>query len=434
MSTRQILEDYFDRLWPICRSITGNGLRESLGIIQELIPLNLYETPTGAQAFDWTIPKEWNIRDAFIRTPDGRKVADFKVNNLHVVNYSTPIHQTMEWEELHPHLHTLPAQPDAIPYITSYYNDAWGFCLSQDTYNALPREGRYEVYVDSTLQPGSLTHGDLILKGKTDKEVVFSTYLCHPSMANNELSGPLVTALLYQKIAEIPQRKYTYRFVFAPETIGIINYLSMHGSCMKECTVAGYVVTCVGDDGTFTYKRSKRKTSLADRAAEHVLFHQDEPYRIIDFAVGGSDERQYCSPGFNLPIGSLTRSMYHEYDFYHSSLDNKDFISFEAMERTIDTYFKIVETIEINDLYINRNPFCEPKLGKRNLYYEFGGNPQRNDVIPRILHLLSFSDGETDLIEIASIRNEFVQDYRTPIDLLTEANLLTTDKNESHDG
>jgi len=426
MDVQQTFEHYFDRLWPICRSLTGNGVRESLAILQELIPLQIHETPTGTQAFDWTVPKEWNIKDAYIVTPDGTKVADFKVNNLHVVNYSVPVRKKLDWEELKDHLHTLPDLPNAIPYMTSYCKEYWGFCLSQEVYDALPREGMYEVVIDSSLEEGSMTHGDLILEGESEEEVLFSTYVCHPSMANNELSGPLMAAMLYRNLAQLPKRKYTYRFVFAPETIGIINYLSLHGRQMKERTVAGYVLTCVGDGGKFTYKRSKHRNSLADRVAEHVLKNQPEPYRIIEFAIGGSDERQYCSPGFNMPVGSVTRSMYLEYPYYHTSLDNKDFVSFEAMERTLELYTNIVHTLELNECYYNTNPYCEPQLGRRGLYYRFGGVPNRNEFVPRLLHLLSFADGKMDLIDIADWRDDSAVQYREVIKMLEENDLLLT--------
>lgn len=420
----QNIEAFFDRLWPICRSLTGDGVRETLAILQEIIPLEVHEVPTGREVFDWTIPKEWNIREAYILTPDGRRVADFQQHNLHVLGYATPLKAKMSWEELAPHLYTLPEMPDAIPYMTSYYKERWGFCLTQNVYDTLPHEGEYEVVIDATLAPGHLTYGDLVLPGETEEEILFSTYICHPSMANNELSGPLVTAFLYQYIASLPRRKYTYRFVFAPETIGIINYLFDHGQHMKQKTVAGYVLTCVGDEGMFTYKRSKHRTSLADRTAEHVLKNQEEPYRIIEFAIGGSDERQYCSPGFNLPVGSVTRSMYLQYPEYHTSKDNKDFISFEAMVRTIDIYSRIVDVLELNDAYINTQPYCEPQLGRRGLYYAMGGNPKRNLEVPMMLHLLSFADGTRDLIDMAEWQGYPAWDYQIPLQRLKDSGLL----------
>lgn len=387
--------------------------------------MEIHEIPSGREVFDWTVPPEWNIRDAYLLTPDGRKVADFQQHNLHLLNYSVPMQAKMSFEELDQHLFTLPHLPKAIPYMTSYYNRNWGFCLSHEEYETLPREGEYTVYIDSSLEPGHMTYGDLVLPGDSEEEILFSTYVCHPSMANNELSGPLVQSLLYQQIAALPRRKYTYRFVFIPETIGAINYLYDHGRQMKEKTVAGYVITCIGNDAPFVYKRSKHRTSLADRAAEHVLKHQPEGHQVIEWAVGGSDERQYCSPGFNLPVGSITRSMYQTYPEYHTSLDNKEFISLYAMWRSVEVYFQIVQTLEWNECYVNAQPFCEPQLGKRGLYHKVGGQPNRKKSTRQMLHLLSFADGERDLMEIADWRNESALEFFPLIEILTENGLLT---------
>lgn len=418
-----VLESYFDRLWPICRSITGNGLRESLKIIQELVPLELTEVPSGTQVFDWIIPKEWNIKDAYILTPDGKKICDFKINNLHVINYSIPVNKELSFEELSKHLRYIEELPDAIPYVTSYYKETWGFCISYNEFKSL-QKGNYKVVIDSSLFPGSLTYGECILKGESNEEVLFSTYLCHPSMANNELSGPLVQAFLYKKIAALPKRKYTYRFLFAPETIGVIAYLNNHGMQLKERLAAGYVLTCCGDEGPFVYKQSKQTDSLADRVARHILKNQNVPFEVIPFSVGGSDERQYCSPGFNLPVGSLTRSMYQRYKEYHTSLDNKNFISFQAMEKTIDTYFEFVKTLELNDIYINTIPYCEPQLGKRGLYPSSVNPMDVRNVIHNRMHLLSYADGQHDLIDIADLRNCRVSDFAEDIRLLTEEGIL----------
>jgi aminopeptidase-like protein len=422
--TTDHMESYFDRLWPICRSITGDGLRESLGIISELAPLQITEVPTGTEVFDWVIPKEWNIRDAYILTPEGKKICDFKVNNLHVVNYSVPVDQEIGFDELEKRLWYIKEMPDAIPYITSYYKETWGFCLSYNEFKALTREGIYRVVIDSSLEAGSLSYGEAVLPGETEGEVLFSTYLCHPSMANNELSGPLVQAFLYRKIAALKNRKYTYRFLFAPETIGVIAYLHKNGRHLKEKLAAGYVLTCCGDDGSFVYKRSKRGNTIADRAAEHVLKFQDVPFETNPFSVGGSDERQYCSPGFNLPVGSLTRSMYQHYKEYHTSLDNKDFISFEAMEKTIETYFNFVRVLELNDLYLNTVPYCEPQMGKRGLYPSSVNPVESRELIHNRMHLLNCADGETDLITIADLKGISVLKYETEIDLFKSAGLI----------
>jgi aminopeptidase-like protein len=403
---KQEIEKYFDRLWPICRSITGDGLRESFKILGEILPLEWTEVPTGKTVFDWTIPKEWNIREAWIISPDGKKVADFSKNNLHVVNYSTPVDGEFTKEELRKHIHTIPEIPHAIPYITSYYRENWGFCLSHDEWTSLPSEGKYKVHIDSSLSDGHLTYAQSVLKGTTDREIFFSTYLCHPSMANNELSGPLATAFLYRMIASIPNRKYTYRFLFAPETIGVIAFLAEHGEYLKANIEAGYVLTCCGDPGDFTYKRSKHRTSKADQVAEHVLKFSGKDHSVIEFAVGGSDERQYCSPGFNMPVGSLMRTMYQRYKEYHTSLDNKDFISFEALEETIMMYYNIARVFEMNEKYVNIISHCEPQLGKRGLYPSSINPVFNREETHRLLHFLSFADGKMDLVDIAEWRKE----------------------------
>ena len=418
------LEVYFDKLWPICRSITGNGLRQSLEILQEIIPLTQHEVPTGKQVFDWTIPKEWNIRDAYILCPDGKKIASFADHNLHVLNYSAPIHKKISWEELQPHLHHIPEMPDAIPYMTSYYKENWGFCITHNEWKTLPKEGEYEVFIDSTLESGQLTWGECVLPGTTEEEILFSTYLCHPSMANNELSGPLAQAFLYQKLAALPNRRYTYRFLFAPETIGVIAFLSERGHHLKKELKAGYVLTCCGDPGAFTYKRSKHRTSLADRAAEHVLTYQHKQHSVIEFAVGGSDERQYCSPGFNLPVGSLMRTPYQRYPQYHTSLDDKNFISFQALAETVETYFDICRVLESNETFINQIAHCEPQLGKRGLYPSSVDPLFNREETHRLLHFLSFADGEKDLIEIAEWRRESALLYQSIIDNCKQASLI----------
>lgn len=407
---RKDIEKYFDKLFPICRSITGNGLRASFKILNDIIPLQLHEVPTGKKVFDWEIPKEWNIKDAYILAPDEKKICSFKKNNLHVVNYSVPINKEISFAELQKHLYFLPDLPDAIPYVTSYYNENWGFCISHNELKSLNKKGKYKVVIDSELEKGSLTYGDLVLKGERKEEILFSTYLCHPSMANNELSGPLVTAFLYRKIAAMKNRKYSYRFVFAPETIGIIAYLFQHGFYLKENVKAGYVVTCCGTSGKFTYKKSKAENSLADRIAENVLKYSSFEHKIIPFDVGGSDERQYCAPGFNMPVGSLMRTMYKEFKEYHTSLDNKKFISFAALEETVDMYFRMVEALELNETFMSTNPFCEPQLGKRNLYDSKNKSSQKE--ILDSLFVIAHSDGSADLLDIAEKRNMSILDFK----------------------
>jgi aminopeptidase-like protein len=418
------LEHYFDRLWPICRSISGNGVRESLSILSEIVPLNIHEVPSGTRVLDWTVPKEWNIREAYIITPDGQRIADLQVNNLHIVSYSIPVNASFEWDELAPHLHTLPSMPDAIPYITSYYKEQWGFCLTHKEWESLPREGTYQVVIDSSLEDGHITYGEAIIPGTTHEEIIFSTYICHPSMANNELSGPLTQAFLFKQLAQFKNPKYTYRFIVIPETIGAIICLSNYGNHWKEHLKAGFVITCVGDDSPFQYKRSRRGNALVDRISEHVLHHLAPNALIRDFAPNGSDERQYCSPGFNLPVGSLMRTPYYQHPYYHTSLDNKEFISFKALAETVIMYAKLAEAIELNDYYVNTQPYGEPQLGKRNLYPETISAEFKRDYLDTLLYLINFSDGEHSLLDIAIKRDKPIFDFAEPLRKCMECGLL----------
>ena len=419
------MEKYFDRLWSICRSITGNGLRESFAILKELIPLNLTEVPSGTKIFDWEIPQEWNINDAFIITPEGKKICDFRKNNLHVVNYSEPIDVEISFDELNSHLYSLPDHPEWIPYVTSYYKRNWGFCIPHAERIQLSDRGKYKVFIDSELKKGSLTYGDFILKGESEKEILFTTYLCHPSMANNELSGPLALAFLYKRIRSLPNRKYTYRFVVAPETIGAIAYLQEHGSYLQSNLVAGYVLTCCGDSGKIHFKRSKTGNSYADQLAESVLKHKFNDYSVLDFSIGGSDERQYCSPGFNLPVGSIIRTPYQRFKEYHTSADNKDFISFNALSDTVDYSFEMVQAAEADVFPLSTNPFCEPQLGKRGLYSLTGGT-WGGDIIQtrKLLHLLAFADGKTSLRTIAERWGVSQQEFSNEVEILKQHGLL----------
>jgi len=418
------LKKYFDRLWPICRSITGNGLRESLAILQEILPLELYEVASGTPVYDWIVPEEWNIEDAWIETPDGNRICEFKKNNLHLMNYSTPIDAEISWEELDSRLHSIPSMPDAIPYLTSYYKDNWGFCIAQNAKDKLPREGKYRVVIQSEKGPGHLTYGEAILPGSSGKEILFSTYLCHPSMAINELSGPLVTAFLYKELAKIKDRKYTYRFLFAPETIGVIAYLDRVGEHFKKNLQGGYVITCVGHEGKFTYKRSKHKSSETDKIAEHVLKNSGFETKLINFAIGGSDERQYCSPGFNFAVGSIMRTMYKEYPEYHTSLDNESIMSYKGLLETVELYTEVARTFELNDKYKNAVQFCEPQLGKRGLYPDTSQLEQDKDHLYKLLHFLSYADGKTDLVEIAEEFGKSALSFEAVVKECKEKNLI----------
>jgi aminopeptidase-like protein len=399
MSLADEIAAYFDRLWPILRSITGPGVRQTHEILSELVDLERLEIPTGTTVFDWEIPKEWLVHEAYVIDPAGKRILDIQENNLHLLNYAIPFRGTISRKELDEHLYSLPDKPTAIPYVTSYYQPRWGFCLAQQQRDSLP-EGDYQVVIDTEHIDGSLTLSEAVLKGESDEEVLISTYTCHPSLANNELSGPLVAAFLYRRLKAWETRRLSYRFVFLPETIGALAYLKLRGEQLQKRLMAGYVVTCIGNAAPFTYKRSRQATSLADQAAEHVLKQLETPSRIIKFSPQGSDERQYCSPGFNLPVGSLMRSMYGTYPEYHTSLDQRSFISFEAMQESVEVYEQILRTLEYNQTYRNLYPYGEPRLDKRGLYESLGhtGVP---DFTRAVLWLLNYSDGQHDLLSIA---------------------------------
>ena len=399
------IERTFDRLWPLLRSITGDGVRQTHDIIGEIVPLSRMEIPSGTSCFDWAVPQEWRVNEAYIVTPQGQRICDVAENNLHLLNYSAPFRGRMSLAELDKHLHSRPDMPEAIPYLTSYYTKRWGFCLSQAQRDTLT-DGSYDVVVDTELFAGSLTISDAILHGASKREVLLSTYTCHPSLANNELSGPLVAAFLYRRLAAWPERRLTYRFVFLPETIGSIAYLHRCGDHLREAVVAGYVINCAGDPAPFTYKRSRQGNSLADRAAEHVL-RRREGSRFLDFFPRGSDERQYCSPGFNLPVGSIMRSMYGTFPQYHTSFDNRDFISFDAMRESIDAYEDVLKAIELNRYYRNRVGFGEPQLGKYGLYPSLDNArdarraKEAKEYSDAMMWLLSLADGSSDLLAIS---------------------------------
>lgn len=387
-----------EELFPICRSITGNGLRETFRRLQQHIPLQIEEVATGTAAFDWTVPREWNIREAWVKDSRGQTVIDFKASNLHVVNYSVPVQARMNLGELKKHLHTMPEQPDWIPYRTSYYQEDWGFCLSHRQLLTLPPDN-YEVLIDSSLEHGSLSYGECLLRGEDQDEVLISCHSCHPSLCNDNLSGVAVAAYLARHLATRWHR-LTYRFLFVPGTIGSIVWLSRNEHLLPRIK-HGLVLACLGDRGGFSYKKSRRGNATIDRAVSHVLAHSCEAYSVRDFSPYGYDERQYCSPGFNLPVGCLNRTQHGKFPEYHTSADNLDFVSPEALSGSYSLCQQIFDVLEQNAKYRNLNPKGEPQLGKRGLYRKFGG---RVDAAARelaMLWVLNLSDGENTLLDIA---------------------------------
>jgi aminopeptidase-like protein len=385
-------------LYPICRSITGNGVRETLKILQRHIPLDIREVPTGTPVFDWTVPKEWNVRDAYVKNAQGEKVIDFKKSNLHLLNYSIPIHEKMPLAQLKEHLFTLSDRPDWIPYRTSYYSENWGFCLTHRQLEAL-EDGEYEVYIDSSLEEGYLTYGEYFLKGETSDEILLSCHICHPSLCNDNLSGISLVTFLAKHLSTLSLH-YSYRFLFIPGTIGSITWLSLNED--KALSIKhGLVVAGVGDSGNLTYKKSRRGDAEIDRTVTHILKHSDRPHAIAEFSPYGYDERQFCSPGFNLPVGSLTRTPFNCYPEYHTSADNLDFVSPQALADSLDTYLAILEVLESNKKYLNTNPKCEPQLGKRGLYGLFGGKKSTKAQEMAMLWVLNLSDGNYSLLDIA---------------------------------
>lgn len=390
------MHSFASELFPICRSITGDGVRTTLREIAERIPLELHEVPSGTQVLDWTVPDEWNIRDAYIAAPDGRRVVDFRASNLHVVGYSEPVRATMTLDELRTHLHTHGENPAWIPYRTSYYARNWGFCLSESQVAELD-EGPYEVVIDSTLAPGSLTYGECFLRGERDEEVLVTTHVCHPSLANDNLSGIALVTELAAALAD-RERGLSYRFLFIPGTIGSIAWLARNEDIASRI-VGGLVVACVGDSGQLTYKRSRRGDALVDRAGAHVVTHSAEG-RVLDFVPWGWDERQFNSPGFDLPVGCLTRSLEGEFPEYHSSADNLDLIRAESLEESLQTALSILEVLEQNRSYRNLSPKGEPQLGKRGLYRGLGGPSPGTEQLS-LLWVLNQSDGGTSLLDVA---------------------------------
>lgn len=416
----QRLYEFAAELYPICRSITGDGIRQTLQSIGLRIPLRVTEIPSGTSAFDWTVPKEWNIRDAYVRAPDGSKVIDFQKSSLHVLNYSVPIHATMPLNELKPHLFTLPDHPDWIPYRTSYYQENWGFCLSHHQMSLL-EDGEYEVCIDSTLEDGHLAYGECYLPGHSEEEVLISCHSCHPSLANDNLSGITVATALAELLSLIEHR-YSYRFLFIPGTIGAITWLARNTEAVRRIR-HGLVLTCIGDAGGFHYKKSRHGNSEIDRAAAHVLRHGSESHEILEFSPYGYDERQYCSPGFNLAVGCLMRSVWGSFPEYHSSADNLTFIQPLKLAESLRVCSAIVDILENNRHYCNQNPYCEPQLGRRNLYRSTGGETVGIEISAR-LWVLNLSDGKHSLLDIAERSGLPFTAIHSAAQLLQDAGLL----------
>jgi aminopeptidase-like protein len=410
-----------DRLYPICRSITGDGVRETLDVLGELVPLEVHEVASGTPVLDWTVPNEWNIRDAYIADASGRRVVDFAACNLHVVSYSVPVAARMTLEELRPHLHTLPEQPDLIPYRTTYYDRDWGFCLSHDQLEALA-PGEYEVRIDARLEPGHLTYGEVVVPGRQQGEFLVSAHICHPSLCDDNLSGIAVAAMLARRLLTGPQPRLTYRFVFAPGTIGAITWLA----CNRDRATRiehGLTLSCLGDTHPFTYKRTVGGVHTIDRAVAHVLAGTGCDHDVIDFFPYGYDERQYNSPGFRLPVGALMRGRHGRFPEYHTSADNLGFVSGERMTESLRLLEKVVDVIDRNRTVQNLEPFGEPQLGRRGLYRAVGGSDVP-DLQLAMLWVLNLGDGAHDLLAVADRSGLHFDAIATAAVLLEEHGLV----------
>ncbi|MEZ5082520.1 MAG: DUF4910 domain-containing protein [Bacteroidales bacterium] len=387
------------KLYPICRSITGEGVRETLTHLSKIIPLEIHEIPTGTEVFDWHIPEEWNIRDAWIKNSKGEKIVDFNRSNLHVLNYSTPVDKRLNLKELKEHLFTLPDQPELVPYRTSYHTRQWGFCLSHKQMENLP-EDEYSVFIDSTISNGSLTYGEYFIKGATDEEVLITCHICHPSLCNDNLSGISIATYLAEWLS-IKDSVYSYRFLFIPGTIGSITWLSRNEHNVHKIK-HGLVLTLLGDPSQFHYKRTRRGDAEIDKIFEYILSTNDPQNKIIEFSPYGYDERQFCSPGFNLPVGRLSRKPHGEFPEYHTSDDNLEFVKPKFLGESMKLLLEVIFVIENNRTYKNQNPKCEPQLGKRGLYKSIGGQSSQKDFQMALLWVLNFSDGQHSLLDITT--------------------------------
>jgi len=414
--------DLLKRLFPINRSITGHGINKTLDVLSENIPISKYTYKTGEKMFDWEVPKEWDIKSAFIKNESGEVIIDFKSNNLHVMGYSEPVKGWFSKEELKLRLHSLPDRPNAIPYMTSYYKRDWGFCIPHILFNEL-NDDKYYVEINSSLKDGNLTIAEARIPGKIDKDILLSCYICHPSMANDSLSGVVLLSKLYEYLLK-QDNYFGYRFLFIPETIGSIAYLHKYKNSINEWLHAGLVCTCVGDSGPFNYKKSRQGSSSVDRVVGNILKYSNYKYYIRDFWPEGSDERQFCSPGFNLPVGSLMRSVYSEFPQYHNSDDNLSFVKSEYLEESYELYKKILSGIQLNCNYINTISFCEPHFTKYKLYPSSGSHLDRSDYLKNMLWIMNFSDGKHDLVEIANMANKSILEFEPALAKLNEKGLL----------
>jgi aminopeptidase-like protein len=415
-----------ETLWPINRSITGEGVRQTLKLIKTYLPdLKVMVFKSGTNVFDWTVPKEWRVNSAYIRTPSGKKICDFYKNNLHLVGYSRPYSGVLDLEELKGFLHTLPDQPNAIPYVTSYYQDRWGFCLTEEQFSSL-EDGDYEVHIDTELFDGEMNYAELKIKGKSKQEIFLSTYVCHPSMANNELSGPTVLTYLARWLLSKKDLNYSYRIIFIPETIGSIAYLSKNYIEMKRNVFAGFNISCIGDNRCYSYLPSRLGNTISDEIARHVLKWIAPDYKSYNWFDRGSDERQYCSPGIDLPIASIMRSKYGEYPEYHTSLDDlKNVVTPEGLDGGFHALRRAIEALEKNKKF-KLTVLCEPQMGKRGLYPTLSKKNSVKDV-KLMMDFMSMCDGMLSLLEIAVLLDMPIWELYPTVDMLKEHNLITSD-------
>lgn len=426
----QEMYDFVCKIFPYCRSLTGEGVRQTLNDLREFITqgggpeLQVFEVPSGTKAFDWTVPREWKIREAYIEDEAGNHIIDMKDNNLHVLGYSTPVDKWVSLDELKEHIYTQPDQPDCIPYVTSYYKERFGFCMSENMKDSLP-EGKYHMYIDSELFDGVLNYAEIVIPGETDEEVFFSTYFCHPSMANNECSGPALSGELVKYIMSLPQRRYTYRFVYVPETIGSITYLSQgeHLSKLQKSMVAGFNLSCVGDNRDYSIVESRHANTLADRVLKNVLhYHTDNKYSTYSFLKRGSDERQYNAPGVDLPVVGFCRSKFGEYPEYHTSADDLSLVSPEGLQGAYDVIKQVIDVLEMNQRY-QVQVLCEPQLGKRGLY-PTTSQKGSYDKVKAMVDFIAYADGKTDLIDISDKIGVPISELIFVIKELNEAKLI----------